>query len=116
MRYGRHLRHRRHSRHERHGTKIREFLNGELTTSVPASLTVAEAALLEIRADVEGGVAPYTYVWKKGGSVVAGQTGSKLSIKSAATGDAGSYTVTVTDDGGTSVTSNACVVAVTATP
>lgn len=116
MRYGRHLRHRRHSRHERHGTKIREFLNGPLTTEIPLSKTVATGALLEIQSTTEGGEEPYSYVWEKDGAVVAGQTGAKLSIASAAAGNAGSYTVTVTDAIGISVTSDECAVTVTAAP
>lgn len=116
MRYGRHLRHLRYSRHERHGTKAREFLNGPMTTDIPASKSVATGALLEIQSTTEGGTEPYSYVWKKGDAVVAGQTGAKLSIASAAAGDAGSYTVTVTDAIGISVTSDECAVTVTAAP
>ncbi|HBM2190052.1 TPA: phage tail protein [Escherichia coli] len=41
---------------------------------------------------VEGGVAPYTYVWRKDGAVVDGESGASLVSPTA-----GVYTVTVTD-------------------
>lgn len=52
------------------------------TGSTGSPLTVA----------VEGGVSPYTYVWRKDGVVVGGESGASL-----ASPTAGVYTVTVTD-------------------
>lgn len=112
MRYGRHLRHRRHSRHERHGTKIREFMAGPIVVSIPATATAAVGATLTINATVAGGLAPLTYQWKKGGVNVSGATSKNFTKATAAAGDSGSYTLTVTDAAGKSVTSNACAATV----
>jgi hypothetical protein len=38
---------------------------------------------------VQGGTAPYTYVWKKGTSTVSGQTSATFTKASAVSGDAG---------------------------
>jgi hypothetical protein len=46
------------------------------------------------------GTGPFTYSWAKNGATIAGQTGSTLTIGSAATTDSGDYTVTVTNAGG----------------
>lgn len=113
MRYGRHLRHRRHSRHERWGTKLRENAAGPLTVSIPATLSVATGAALNIAGTVTGGLQPLTYAWKKGSTAVGGNTPT-YNVPAAAAGNAGSYTLTVTDAAGKSVTSNACAVTVTA--
>lgn len=87
------------------------------STNLPATKTVAEGAELKLTVVVAGGVAPYTYVWKKGGTAVSGQTTASLTIASATDGtDDGSYTVEVTDAETTKITSVACVVTVDATP
>ena len=112
MRYGRHLRHRRHSRHELYGTKIREFMAGPISVSIPATATAAVGATLTINATVSGGLAPLTYQWKKGGTNVSGATSQNFSKATAAAGDSGIYTLTVTDAAGKSVTSNACTATV----
>lgn len=113
MRYGRHLRHRRHSRHERWGFKLRENAAGPLTVSIPATLSVATGAAINIAGTITGGVKPLTHVWKKGSTVVGGNS-PNYNVPTAAAGNAGSYTLTVTDAAGKSVTSNACTVTVTA--
>lgn len=112
MRYGRHLRHRRHSRHERHGTKIREFMAGPIVVSIPATATAAVGATLTINATVTGGLAPLTYQWKKDGANVSGATSKNFTKATATAGDSGSYTLTVTDAAGKSVTSSACAATV----
>lgn len=112
MRYGRHLRHRRHSRHERHGTKIREFMAGPIVVSIPATATAAVGATLTINATVAGGLTPLTYQWKKDGANVSGAISKDFTKATAAAGDSGSYTLTVTDAAGKSVTSNACTATV----
>lgn len=113
----RYLRHRRHStsmNYERHGDAFQADVNGPLTVSIPATKSVATGAALSIAGTVSGGFTPYTHVWKKGSTVVTGQTGATLNIPAAAAGDAGSYTLESTDAKGTKVVSNACVVTVTA--
>lgn len=112
MRYGRHLRHLRHLRHERHDTKGREFMAGPIKATIPATATAAVGATLSIAGTVTGGLAPLTYQWKKGGTNVSGQTAKNFSKATAAAGDSGSYTLTVTDAAGKSVTSNACTATV----
>src|SRR5262249_22109030 len=57
------------------------------------------------------GTAPLTYQWKKDGNNVAGATTSTLSVSQAQAGDAGTYSVVVTNSLG-SVTSNPAVVTV----
>jgi hypothetical protein len=54
---------------------------------------------------VEGGTSPYTYVWKKDGTVVSGQTTATFNKASAVSGDAGVYTCEVTDSSATPVRS-----------
>lgn len=111
MRYGRHLRHLRHSRYERYGTGKREKMAGPLTVSIPASLSVAVGAAININGTISGGVAPLSYAWKKGSTSVGGNSPS-YNVPTAAAGNAGSYTLTVTDATGKSVTSNPCAVTV----
>ena len=115
MRYGRHLRHRRHSRHERWGFKLRENAAGPLTVSLPATLTVTVGDAINIAGTITGGVAPLSYAWKKGSTAVGGNSPT-YNVPTAAAGNAGSYTLTVTDATGKFVTSNACAVTVNAAP
>ncbi len=53
-----------------------------------------------------------TYQWYKNGTAISGATGSSYTIGSVKASDAGSYTVTVTDWNGGSVTSDAAVLTV----
>jgi hypothetical protein len=71
-------------------------------------------AALNMSVVVEGGTAPYTYVWKKDGTVVSGQTTATFNKASAASGDAGVYTCEVTDSSATPVkiTSASCTVTI----
>lgn len=84
------------------------------TTNLTSTKTVATGSALNMSVAVTGGTAPYTYVWKKDGSTVSGQTTATFNKASAVSGDAGSYTCEVTDSAGTPVkiTSNACAVTV----
>ncbi|HLP06863.1 MAG TPA: immunoglobulin domain-containing protein, partial [Opitutaceae bacterium] len=59
------------------------------------------------------GTAPLSYQWKKGGANISGATSATYSIASAATGDAGTYTVVVTNSVG-SATSNGATLTVNA--
>lgn len=52
------------------------------------------------------GTAPLSYQWRKGGQSIGGANGSSYSISSAQSGDAGSYSVVVSNSAG-SATSNA---------
>lgn len=77
---------------------VMSILDLTLTTDVPATLSVASGAALTIPAVIPvGGVAPYTYQWRKGGAVIAGATNASYTKTGAAAADAGTYTVTVTD-------------------
>lgn len=84
------------------------------STNLTPTKTVTTGSALSMTVDVTGGKTPYTYVWKKDGTVVSGQTTATFNKSSAASGDAGSYTCEVTDSSTTPVkiTSKACVVTV----
>ena len=62
---------------------------------------------------VAGGTAPLSYQWQKNGNAISGATSASYTIASTQAGDAGSYTVTVTNSAG-SATSNAVTLAVNA--
>lgn len=81
-------------------------------TDLPATKSVVTGKELTLTVAVTGGKTPYTYVWKRGSTVVSGDSAT-LTISAAASGDAGSYTVEVTDSLGNRKTSSACVVSVT---
>lgn len=87
----------------------------ELNTNFTATKSVATGSALNLTVSVSGGTSPYTYVWKKDGSVISGQTTASFSKSSAAAGDAGVYTCEVTDSSATplKVTSIACTVTIT---
>ncbi|MDM2993427.1 immunoglobulin domain-containing protein [Citrobacter sp. CK195] len=84
------------------------------TTDLTATKSVETGSALTMTVAVDGGTAPYTYVWKKDGSVVSGQTAATFNEASAASGDEGVYTCEVTDSSlpAQTVTSTACTVAV----
>jgi pectate lyase len=58
------------------------------------------------------GTAPLSYQWQKGGSDIAGATSSSLAVANAQDGDAGTYTVVVSNAAG-SVTSEGAALTVT---
>jgi Bacterial Ig-like domain/Immunoglobulin domain len=84
---------------------------GPVITVQPAncSVTIGHTATFSV---VATGTS-LTYQWKKG-AISVGTGGAKLTIPNAQISDAGSYTVTVIS--GTSVVSNAAILAVTITP
>jgi len=83
-----------------------------ITTQPSASaVSVGSAASFTV---VASGTSPLTYDWKKDGTSISGATNATYSIASAATRDAGSYTVVVSNSAG-SVTSTAASLTVTAT-
>lgn len=80
-------------------------------TTQPASLAVDEGQPATFTVAASGS-APLTYTWKRNGSVVGGNSPT-LAIASAHSSDAGTYTVTVANAGG-SATSNPATLAVDA--
>lgn len=83
------------------------------TTNLSATASVATGAAISLPVVVAGGYAPYTYVWTKGGTVVAGQTGATFSKAAAVAGDAGVYQCTVTDLSGNVIKSVSCTLSIT---
>ena len=83
------------------------------TTNLAATASVATGAAISLPVVVAGGYAPYTYVWTKGGTVVAGQTGATFSKAAAVAGDAGVYQCTVTDLSGKVIKSVSCTLSIT---
>ncbi|MNC45107.1 hypothetical protein D3C75_940530 [compost metagenome] len=81
-------------------------------TDLPATKALAVGATLDLAVVMQGGSAPYTYVWKKGSTTIPGKTASTFNIASVASGDAGSYTCEVTDAAGKTLTTVACAVTV----
>jgi hypothetical protein len=79
----------------------------------PTSQTVAQGASASFSIAATG-TAAITYQWSFNGTAIAGATNATYSIASSQPSNAGSYTVTVTNAGG-SVTSNGGVLAVQAT-
>jgi pectate lyase len=61
------------------------------------------------------GTSPFTYQWQKNGSDIAGATSSSLSVADAQDGDAGTYTVIVSNPAG-SATSDGAALTVTTPP
>jgi|GEM_PF-2097619 len=80
--------------------------------SQPQSKTVDEYALATFSCEVTGGVAPYSYQWKKNAANV-GTNSAALSFTAAATDKNASITVTVTDSVGALITSSAAILGVT---
>ncbi|MGC4071082.1 MAG: immunoglobulin domain-containing protein [Nibricoccus sp.] len=79
-------------------------------TTQPSSLTLAagNSATFTVAAS---GTAPFTFQWKKDGADISGATSASYNIASITAGDAGSYTVTVTNSAGTA-TSNAATLTI----
>jgi len=83
-------------------------------TTQPASVTVTAGASASFSVTATG-TAPMTYQWQKGGVAISGATASSYSISSTVAGDAGNYTVVVSNSAG-SVTSSAATLTVSAAP
>ncbi len=86
-------------------------INPPVIATQPASLILnpGQTSALSV---VASGTAPLAYQWRKDGTAVTGATTATLAFSSAATADAGSYTIVVTNAFGTA-TSDAATVAVT---
>ena len=96
-----------------YGIRITKLTPITFTTNLGPTKSVAAGAALTLTVAATGGKAPLTYVWKKGGVVVSGQTTATFNKASAVSGDAGSYVCEVTDADGRTVSSVACLVNVT---
>ena len=83
-------------------------------TTQPVAQTSNSGTAVTFSVVATGSPAP-TYQWQKGGVVIAAATSASYSIASVAVGDAGNYTVIVTNVVG-AVTSNAAVLTVQWTP
>lgn len=81
-------------------------------TDLPSTKSVATGAALDLAVVMQGGSAPYTYVWKNGSTAQPGKTASTFNIPSVTSRDAGVYTCEVTDAAGKTLTSAACTVTV----
>ena len=82
-------------------------------TTQPSASAVSVGSAVSFTV-VASGTSPLTYDWKKDGTSISGATNATYTIASAATSDAGSYTVMVSNSAG-SVTSTAASLNVTAT-
>jgi len=81
-------------------------------TTQPASVAVAAGAAASFSV-VASGTATLGYQWRKGGTAISGATSASYSIAAAASSDAGSYDVVVTNSAG-SVTSSVATLTVSA--
>lgn len=98
---------------EGYSLSIEQLTPITFTTNLTPTKSVTAGNALTMTVAVSGGQTPYTYVWKKGGVVVSGQTTATFNKASAVAGDAGSYVCEVTDADGRTVSSVACLVNVT---
>lgn len=78
-------------------------------TDQPDSATVDSGTSVTFTVDTTG-PGPFTYVWKKGTTVIDGQIGPSYTIAAVVEGDEGSYTVEVTNSSGTLVSDAAILV------
>jgi len=81
-------------------------------TTQPASQTVnaGQTATFNVAAS---GTAPFQYQWQKNGSDIAGANASSLSLANAQDGDAGTYTVVVSNAAGSATSSGAVLTVIT---
>ena len=85
-------------------------------TGQPASVSVVCAGTAVSVSVSVSGPWPLAYQWYKGSAPVGSQTAAALSLPSVTTADAGSYSMVVTDNCGTSTTSTAFNLMVNALP
>ncbi len=78
----------------------------------PLSKTVNVGKPLVLSVTHSNGTLPISYVWKRDGNIVPSQSGSTLTIPSASAGDAGDYTVEITNGAGTVISPIAATVAI----
>ena len=89
--------------------KLTVNLKAPTITTQPASQTITEESSVTFSVTATG--TAVSYQWKKNGTAISGATKASYTISSVQKNDAGSYTVTVTNSGGT-VTSSAAVLTV----
>jgi alpha-tubulin suppressor-like RCC1 family protein len=75
-----------------------------VTQPVPVLVNAGNTATFAVGVS---GTSPFTYQWLKGGQPISGATAAFYSLASAATGDAGSYSVRVTNSVNTATSSSA---------
>ena len=83
-------------------------------SSQPQNQTVAPGSSVTFTVQATGSPAP-TYQWLRNGSAIVGATGSALALSNVQPGDAGSYTVRVTNSAG-NVTSDPATLTVATAP
>ncbi|TAJ14765.1 hypothetical protein DMA11_04340 [Marinilabiliaceae bacterium JC017] len=66
-------------------------------TGLTSNSPVCEGSSITIEATTAGGAGDYVYVWKKDGTVIAGESNSTLTVNKATPAEGGNYEVTVTD-------------------
>ncbi len=81
-------------------------------TTQPSAQTVnaGQTATFSVAAS---GTSPFTYQWQKNGSDIAGATSSSLSVANAQDGDAGTYTVVVSNAAGSATSDGAALTVIT---
>ncbi|WAC18562.1 immunoglobulin domain-containing protein [Luteolibacter sp. SL250] len=82
----------------------------------PESKGVNEGATLTLTASHSNATLPITYQWKLGGNIISGATSRTYTVPSASAANAGSYTLEITNGGGTAVSNAATVNVEPATP
>lgn len=71
----------------------------------PSSQSVNEGGNVSFLVQAIGGTEPYAYQWLFNGTPISGETDQTLSLTGVDSGDAGDYSVTITDDNGQILTS-----------
>ena len=84
-------------------------------TSQPQSQTVTAGSSVQFSVTATGRPTP-TYQWNFNGSAISGATGSSYSISSAQSGNAGNYTVTVSNSAGSATSNQAALTVNAVTP
>lgn len=82
----------------------------DITSTLPTEFLVEAGQPLDLSLNVTGSPAP-TFTWRRGSTIIAGQTSRRLLIQSASLTDAGVYSATATN-GSTRDQSNSCTVLV----
>jgi pectate lyase/pectin methylesterase-like acyl-CoA thioesterase len=81
-------------------------------TMQPQSQTILVGDPVEFTV-AAGGSAPFAYQWRKNGAAIAGATGPSVRIPSVQLGDAGTYTVVVSNGAGAAVSDPATLIVTT---
>jgi PKD repeat protein len=84
-----------------------------LTNPVSLTVTAGVSATFSVAAT---GIPDPTYQWQKGGSNLVGQTSTSLTISTAHCGDAGTYSVIVSNIAGVAISSNATLTVIGSAP